>query len=700
MAPFPLDLLQQQDLRIKERLLVYRPLDSSVEEIRVLKLSPADHFGAPINCTLAHLQLNSDTIEEYEALSYVWDEPELVHTITLNGQPHRITTNLELALRFLRSAKRERTLWVDALCVDQTNLSERNTQTQLMKEIYSRSKVVLAWLPTVGSIVSMDDVGWSSDGRLVYKEKARSNLRIIGEAMQLTKKICLQDYGTLLQMHANFLSVSEGFDPHAGHHPEESMAAHAESRYMPIEAPFVLNTRQSELMRCLFVNPPLWNRLWIMQEMALGRQLVLVAGYHELSWHFITLFLKNVAYANSFYAFTGGYARLPKLLNYVFAIPLKIEHQRRIQRKLALRKCLPSTLLDVLMRFAESKASDPRDYIYGVLGLVNDRLRIQANYFAPPAILFTETALAIINSAQNLDLLCQTAWRPRHDSDGALLDSAASNRLEGLPTWVPDFANNLLYTKHETTLFGQEDIFTASEPNIGGFRVSHQKYLGVMATIIAKVPRPVAKEKNDIMRKGLYSMEIYPRGTAAPVWNSELRQWLTKAGLDLESLERRELYTQTGETLVRALWRTLTTDCEAYPICRNGPYKWTTTDNLLYDILSGHPKVSAYDDFKMGYWSAMSTKHREMILRNSQHWTFAVVSNGLFTMMQQAQPGDVIACVRGARVPLILRPTGKLVGRKDVYSYVGTAYVHGFMDGEAPNMVRGCQLSEEGVLLN
>ncbi|CAG9986477.1 unnamed protein product [Clonostachys byssicola] len=680
---------------------IYNELNSSAGEIRVLKLSQSDNFAAPINCNLVHVQLRNDTIGEYEALSYVWDEPLFVHSITLNGKPHKITKNLELALRYLRSARRDRTLWVDALCVNQSDLTERSKQARLMKKIYSRSKAVLAWLPTFSSIATNDDLAWSSDNQLIVQQ-AKSDVRIMGEALELTRKICVRDYGTLLQMHANFIHAGDESDDPARRREKDPLAVHAQSRYLPIDAPFLLDREQSELMRDLFIKPPFWKRLWIMQEMSLARRLVLVAGHYELSWQFISLFFHNVHYSNAFYA-SPDWNYHPKLLNYAFAVPLKIEHQRLIQENSIRGKCNSSTLLEVLMRFAESKATDPKDYVYGVLGLVNDRLGIQVNYYDSLPTLFTDTALAIINNAANLDLICQTAWRPRHDPDGALTYSVASTRIRGLPCWVPDFANSLGFENHETLLFGQVGIYEAAPPSGICFQVFHQKYLGVMATIIGSISRDVMKDENDIMRRGLYCQGTYPFSAAMQYWNTELRQWLTNAGLDLARLECNELYAPTGETLVRALWRTLTTDLIAYPVMRTKNEKRPTMDRIFRAILNGHSQVPVADDDsgnpKMGFWSELMPQHHEMIRRVSQHWTFAVTKNGLFTMMQHAQPGDVIACVRGSNVPLILRPRGLILGR-GVYTFVGTAYVHGFMDGEARKLAKEGRLLERGVLFN
>jgi hypothetical protein len=57
-----------------------------------------------------------------------------------------ITANLESALRHLRLSDQQRTLWVDALCINQSDITERGSQVQLMADIYTAVSRVLIWL--------------------------------------------------------------------------------------------------------------------------------------------------------------------------------------------------------------------------------------------------------------------------------------------------------------------------------------------------------------------------------------------------------------------------------------------------------------------------------------------------------------------------------------------------------------------------
>ncbi|KAK7752516.1 hypothetical protein SLS62_005484 [Diatrype stigma] len=109
--------------------------------IRVLDLLPS--FGrrdASIRCKTREIVLG-DPDEQYEAISYVWGAPAGDCTIVCNGQDLLVTPNCRKMLRRLRRFHRTRTLWVDAICIDQTytGTAERNEQIPLMGQIYHKA---------------------------------------------------------------------------------------------------------------------------------------------------------------------------------------------------------------------------------------------------------------------------------------------------------------------------------------------------------------------------------------------------------------------------------------------------------------------------------------------------------------------------------------------------------------------------------
>lgn len=128
----------------------YNPINRSREEIRLLRLYPPDIQvdGNNINdrritCTLSTVLVN-DT--PYEALSYTWGSHQNTDLISLDGQDFLIPSNLYEALQALRLASTPQTLWVDALCIDQSNIQERAHQVGLMGLVYRYATSVVIWL--------------------------------------------------------------------------------------------------------------------------------------------------------------------------------------------------------------------------------------------------------------------------------------------------------------------------------------------------------------------------------------------------------------------------------------------------------------------------------------------------------------------------------------------------------------------------
>jgi hypothetical protein len=90
--------------------------------------------------------MSSSQKTEYAALSYVWGIQMSPQQVMVNSRTMCVTANLDCALRHLRYPQSSRVLWVDALCINQTNNLERNSQIQMMGNIYSSASTVLIWL--------------------------------------------------------------------------------------------------------------------------------------------------------------------------------------------------------------------------------------------------------------------------------------------------------------------------------------------------------------------------------------------------------------------------------------------------------------------------------------------------------------------------------------------------------------------------
>ncbi|KAM0544094.1 hypothetical protein ACHAPJ_011976 [Fusarium lateritium] len=121
----------------------YPPLNGT-SAFRLLELQPSDSHLEPL---VGQLVVSDITFQpDYEALSYVWGDVTPVKYIRLDEQDVSITPNLHSALTHLRSTSKVRTLWVDALCINQSTHGERNQQVRIMGDIYKSARQVVVWL--------------------------------------------------------------------------------------------------------------------------------------------------------------------------------------------------------------------------------------------------------------------------------------------------------------------------------------------------------------------------------------------------------------------------------------------------------------------------------------------------------------------------------------------------------------------------
>ncbi|KAB8219354.1 heterokaryon incompatibility protein-domain-containing protein [Aspergillus novoparasiticus] len=81
---------------------------------------------------------------QYDAISYVWGHHGTMSQIFCNGTPTHVRPNLLWVLRRMRHPSQPRTLWIDALCINQNDHAERSLQVTIMGDIYSRAKHVFA----------------------------------------------------------------------------------------------------------------------------------------------------------------------------------------------------------------------------------------------------------------------------------------------------------------------------------------------------------------------------------------------------------------------------------------------------------------------------------------------------------------------------------------------------------------------------
>jgi hypothetical protein len=137
----------------------YTPLDHAIDSIRVLEIVPGPDESI-IRCRMRHTTMSESS---YRCLSYTWLPSHPVHEIEVNGSSLEVGDNLYQFLRAYRAWQRGEPpsasptfedntidkslpLWIDAICIDQKTVEERNHQVRQMSSIYRKAQDVMVWL--------------------------------------------------------------------------------------------------------------------------------------------------------------------------------------------------------------------------------------------------------------------------------------------------------------------------------------------------------------------------------------------------------------------------------------------------------------------------------------------------------------------------------------------------------------------------
>lgn len=161
--------------------------DDQIRLLTVLAGLPDD----PVDCVLDNHTIGE--IRKAEAVSYAWGSTACTKVILVNGAPFHVGENLFQALVHLRLPAISRLLWIDALCINQSDTYERNHQVQKMAAIYSGASRVLVWLglETANSKAAFDFLHTSYQRSPYNREELMHH-----EAWLVLEDLCSREYWT------------------------------------------------------------------------------------------------------------------------------------------------------------------------------------------------------------------------------------------------------------------------------------------------------------------------------------------------------------------------------------------------------------------------------------------------------------------------------------------------------------------------
>ncbi|KAH8821389.1 heterokaryon incompatibility protein-domain-containing protein [Xylogone sp. PMI_703] len=651
---------QEEDIFDVNKSYAYRPLHGE-GSIRLLSLLPGKRDD-PLKGRLLHASFHN--AGAYEALSYTWGPHHKPECIILAEGSLPITESLRTALTHLRREGERRLLWVDAICINQSNNEEKAQQVMLMPKIYSTASCVQAWL-------GEED----SNGR---------------PALGLLEKIGKTDFSALPQKQ---ISISW-------------MQDHG----LPLQG----DPLWQQLL--LFWQRPWFRRSWVVQEFVLAKDVHMLCGDLQVHWKSIASALekmteymlldwglffafgpaaeadKNMAFAgatnmrlmleiknassmsrlfaNTIRSFTerdesslqelreGSWSRIPYVQDLVMMLrelPQDVQFTtdaiegvlESMLGAFGIQAGIQLPLMQLLPMFEYAEATEPRDRLFSLLGMAQDGddKQYYPDYDESTESVLVRFSKAFVNNGFGIDMLYK---------------AGLSGKDMELPSWVPDWTKNELTKNKPLSIGAQTGLSYAAASDIPTqIRVSSSHEAELVIT---------GRHLDDISRTLQFRFQSVIDITETTGSFAEgMRAFFSEVD---DIILNRESYI-TGEPLSEVLWRTLSGNQGMRPHIAPDEFG-DQYSQLRADITNGRSDLySNLDD---------ANEFMRRILPVNLTYKLCETKDGLVGMMPlDTQVGDSVFVFNGSRMPFVLRRCTDVEGR---YQIIGGCYVHGMMKGE------------------
>ncbi|KAK0648064.1 heterokaryon incompatibility protein-domain-containing protein [Cercophora newfieldiana] len=674
---------------------------SSIRLLRIEKASvptgcqiPPSQDAIELTLSLSAFPLNE--APEFDALSYTWGNPMVPYSkyyspeyssipsieVEINGQSLLITQSLATALARIHhvnldhhgcDAKSEY-LWADGICINQDDLDERSSQVVQMGSIFAQAAKVLIWLG--------EEDEFTEDGITTLEMLAKidpSKYDAIGYTDWEIRTTVLRDKGLV-----DWTSTWE--------------------HWLGLET---------------LLNRPWFRRVWVIQEAVVNDTNIVLCGQRVLPWKLFSGPLRFLAstgwgktdYGNHYQAvikgapwFSSKIRRYADMLrrkqlgrSTLCATALMLEDTRDEWRE---QQRQGVALWWLLTRIRLSSASDLRDKIYALVGLVNSieepRSILSAiltpDYRLPVEVLYVRTTRVILEAFGNLK------W----------LREAGPPERGALPSWAADYSA-LLWQSGFANLSGTDDYYSK-------FNASGEARWQVVPASVDQMQLEV----QGVWVDSVTTVPEVPRDTTMP---HDIPDRLAAAISLAATVGNVQLSIASSKSRFEVFWRTVTADfqagqdpgppspigermleCLAYIVQHNGRNSLLTSDTLSRNVMrileadNTDPSVTSKDLKAPGRFLAAILRCRKpeisqfldhRIFRaidanmSTPRWVALTAEGRFITCPDYTKPGDEIWILAGSPVPVVLRKTSNTEKGLDCYEYVGQAYVYGIMHGEA-----------------
>jgi hypothetical protein len=322
--------------------LEYQPLNRERNEFRLLQILPGIGPDSRIECNMVHASL--DDSPDYDALSYAWGDTKDVKLISLNGHPFHVTANLRGALSRLRQFSIGRSIWIDAICINQRDLKERSEQVVKMDQIFKQAVEVVSWL---------------GDG---------DNESELAFALLSDLKGCLKSKSRL----AGIINDPQYLDHFYG-------------------------------LYKLFYRDYWW-RVWVIQEVTMANTITLLCGHDSFPWSDLVAIQETLA--KHHLEKIDEIAHKREELSFL-RVSIESRGPRMMLLSEGSHGRTPD-LTQTLLKHRFKQSSDPKDLIYSLVGLSTAHRdpRFVVDYSKSVRQVYTDVVEYILNTTGKLDIIC------------------------------------------------------------------------------------------------------------------------------------------------------------------------------------------------------------------------------------------------------------------------------------------------------
>jgi hypothetical protein len=359
----------------------YKPLES-VEQFRLLSVKP---FAQSERFTYELKTFSMNNAPPYESVSYVWGQNDRKFMLAFGDSTVlRITRSLFSALPLLSKHCQSGYLWIDQICINQSNLDERNHQVKYMGTVYKQAEKVFIFLGPMLHVIDPDGLLTL----LHHVEKSRSEASTFMTAVRLRDSL------------ENYI------------HPDYESSSRSALYWRDIVRLF---------------QHPWFTRAWVFQELvlsnvvmfAIDQKLASLGAIFDLGHVVASLESQSLREFQHDLCLTRspGFQQL-KLMADVRA------------RRIVHGSIDPDLFWNILSQVAPiCQSSNEQDTLYAFLGLLHDpRVEIWPDYSNSVSETFIQAASAVIVGRKSLDLLAYVDRAPSQSASRALI-----------PSWVPDW---------------------------------------------------------------------------------------------------------------------------------------------------------------------------------------------------------------------------------------------------------------------